>query len=128
MINNYLLLLMYDVSMIMNVMVMINEDFISDLVNYLLTIYDQDNKEIIKKILDKKKDLRNGDKIILNLPSDLEELVKYINGVIFDNKKMIKLFDSIGFEDTQKIASLAVDFVSYMYTINEMVYSKKIRN
>ena len=128
MINNYLLLLMYDVSMIMYVIVEINEDFISDLVNYLLTIYDQDNKEIIKKILDKKKDLRNGDKIILNLPSDLEELVKYINGVIFDNKKMIKLFDSIGFEDTQKIASLAVDFVSYMYTINEMVYSKKIRN
>ncbi len=128
MINNYLLLLMYDVSMIMYVIVEINEDFISDLVNYLLTIYDQDNKEIIKKILDKKKDLRNGDKIILNLPSNLEELVKYINGVIFDNKKMIKLFDSIGFEDTQKIASLAVDFVSYMYTINEMVYSKKIRN
>ena len=128
MINNYLLLLMYDVSMIMYVIVEINEDFISDLVNYLLTIYDQDNKEIIKKILDKKKDLRNGDKIILNLPSDLEELVKYINGVIFDNKKMIKLFDSIGFEDTQKIASLAIDFVSYMYTINEMVYSKKIRN
>ena len=128
MINNYLLLLMYDVSMIMYVIVEINEDFISDLVNYLLNVYDQDNKEIIKKILDKKKDLRNGDKIILNLPSDLEELVKYINGVIFDNKKMIKLFDSIGFEDTQKIASLAVDFVSYMYTINEMVYSKKIRN
>ena len=128
MINNYLLLLMYDVSMIMNVMIKINEDFISDLVNYLLNVYDQDNKEIIKKILDKKKDLRNGDKIILNLPSDLEELVKYINGVIFDNKKMIKLFDNIGFEDTQKIASLAVDFVSYMYTINEMVYSKKIRN
>ena len=128
MINNYLILLMYDVSMIMYVIVEINEDFISDLVNYLLTIYDQDNKEIIKKILDKKKDLRNGDKIILNLPSDLEELVKYINGVIFDNKKMIKLFDSIGFEDTQKIASLAIDFVSYMYTINEMVYSKKIRN
>ena len=128
MINNYLLLLMYDVSMIMYVIVEINEDFISDLVNYLLTIYDQDNKEIIKKILDKKKDLRNGDKIILNLPSNLEELVKYINGVIFDNKKMIKLFDSIGFEDTQKIASLAIDFVSYMYTINEMVYSKKIRN
>ena len=89
------------------------------------------NKKFKKKYkgyYDSKKDLRNGDKIILNLPSDLEELVKYINGVIFDNKKMIKLFDSIGFEDTQKIASLAVDFVSYMYTITEMVYSKKIRN
>ena len=47
MINNYLLLLMYDVSMIMNVMININEDFISDLVNYLLNVYDQDNKEII---------------------------------------------------------------------------------
>ena len=128
MINNYLFLFMYDIGICLGKLIDLDEEFYRDIVNFLLGFDHSEKNDVINKILCIDRELKAGDKIIFPVPSDSNKLANYMNSVIYDDKKLSRVFDQVGFEDTQKIASLAENFISYMYTINEMVYSKKIRN
>ena len=73
------------------------------------------------------RELNDGDKIIFPVPSDSNELADYMNSVIYNDKKLSRVFDQVGFEDTQKIAKLTEEFISYLYILADM-NRKRIRS
>lgn len=127
MINNYLFLFMYDIGLSLGKLIDLDEEFYQDIVNFLLGFDHSEENDVINKMLCIDSELKDGDKIIFPVPSDSNELADYMNSVIYDNKKLSRVFDQVGFEDTQKIAKLTEEFISYLYILADM-NRKRIRS
>lgn len=127
MINNYLFLFMYDIGLSLGKLIDLDEEFYQDIVNFLLGFDHSEENDVINKMLCIDRELNDGDKIIFPVPSDSNELADYMNSVIYDNKKLSRVFDQVGFEDTQKIAKLTEEFISYLYILADM-NRKRIRS
>lgn len=127
MINNYLFLFMYDIGLSLGKLIDLDEEFYQDIVNFLLGFDHSEENDVINKMLCIDRELKDGDKIIFPVPSDSNELADYMNSVIYDNKKLSRVFDQVGFEDTQKIAKLTEEFISYLYILADM-NRKRIRS
>lgn len=127
MINNYLFLFMYDIGLSLGKLIDLDEEFYQDIVNFLLGFDHSEENDVINKMLCIDRELNDGDKIIFPVPSNSNELADYMNSVIYDNKKLSRVFDQVGFEDTQKIAKLTEEFISYLYILADM-NRKRIRS
>ena len=127
MINNYLFLFMYDIGLSLGKLIDLDEEFYQDIVNFLLGFDHSEENDVINKMLCIDRELNDGDKIIFPVPSDSNELADYMNSVIYNGKKLSRVFDHVGFEDTQKIAKLTEEFISYLYILADM-NRKRIRS
>lgn len=127
MINNYLFLFMYDTGLSLGKLIDLDEEFYQDIVNFLLGFDHSEENDVINKMLCIDRELNDGDKIIFPVPSDSNELADYMNSVIYNDKKLSRVFDQVGFEDTQKIAKLTEEFISYLYILADM-NRKRIRS
>lgn len=127
MINNYLFLFMYDIGLSLGKLIDLDEEFYQDIVNFLLGIRHDDEKDVISKMLCIGKEINDGDKIVFPVPNDSNELADYMNSVIYNGKKLSRVFDQVGFEDTQKIAKLTEEFISYLYILADMK-KKRLRS
>ena len=127
MINNYLFLFMYDIGLSLGKLIDLDEEFYQDIVNFLLGFDHTEENDVINKMLCIDRELNDGDKIIFPVPSDSNELADYMNSVIYNGKKLSRVFDQVGFEDTQKIAKLTEEFISYLYILADM-NRKRIRS
>ncbi len=127
MINNYLFLFMYDIGLSLGKLIDLDEEFYQDIVNFLLGFDHNEENDVINKMLCIDRELNDGDKIIFPVPSDSNELADYMNSVIYNGKKLSRVFDQVGFEDTQKIAKLTEEFISYLYILADM-NRKRIRS
>ncbi len=127
MINNYLFLFMYDIGLSLGKLIDLDEEFYQDIVNFLLGFDYSEENDVINKMLCIDRELNDGDKIIFPVPSDSNELADYMNSVIYNDKKLSRVFDQVGFEDTQKIAKLTEEFISYLYILADMK-KKKLRS
>lgn len=127
MINNYLFLFMYDIGLSLGKLIDLDEEFYQDIVNFLLGFDHSEENDVINKMLCIDRKLNDGDKIIFPVPSDSNELADYMNSVIYNGKKLSRVFDQVGFEDTQKIAKLTEEFISYLYILADM-NRKRIRS
>lgn len=127
MINNYLFLFMYDIGLSLGKLIDLDEEFYQDIVNFLLGFDHNEENDVINKMLCIDRELNDGDKIIFPVPSDSNELADYMNNVIYNDKKLSRVFDQVGFEDTQKIAKLTEEFISYLYILADM-NRKRIRS
>lgn len=127
MINNYLFLFMYDIGLSLGKLIDLDEEFYQDIVNFLLGFDHSEENDVINKMLCINRELNDGDKIIFPVPSDSNELADYMNSVIYNDKKLSRVFDQVGFEDTQKIAKLTEEFISYLYILADM-NRKRIRS
>lgn len=127
MINNYLFLFMYDIGLSLGKLIDLDEEFYQDIVNFLLGFDHSEENDVINKMLCIDRELNDGDKIIFPVPSDSNELADYMNNVIYNDKKLSRVFDQVGFEDTQKIAKLTEEFISYLYILADM-NRKRIRS
>ncbi len=127
MINNYLFLFMYDIGLSLGKLIDLDEEFYQDIVNFLLGFDHSEENDVINKMLCIDRELNDGDKIIFPVPSDSNELADYMNSVIYNDKKLSRVFDQVGFEDTQKIAKLTEEFISYLYILADM-NRKRIRS
>ena len=127
MINNYLFLFMYDIGLSLGKLIDLDEEFYQDIVNFLLGFDHNEENDVINKMLCIDRELNDGDKIIFPVPSDSNELADYMNNVIYNDKKLSRVFDQAGFEDTQKIAKLTEEFISYLYILADM-NRKRIRS
>lgn len=127
MINNYLFLFMYDIGLSLGKLIDLDEEFYQDIVNFLLGFDHSEENDVINKMLCIDRELNDGDKIIFPVPSDSNELADYMNSVIYNGKKLSRVFDQVGFEDTQKIAKLTEEFISYLYILADM-NRKRIRS
>lgn len=127
MINNYLFLFMYDIGLSLGKLIDLDEEFYQDIVNFLLGFDHSEENDVINKMLCIDRELNDGDKIIFPVPSDSNELADYMNSVIYNGKKLSRVFDQVGFEDTQKIAKLTEEFISYLYILADMK-KKRLRS
>ncbi len=127
MINNYLFLFMYDIGLSLGKLIDLDEEFYQDIVNFLLGFDYSEENDVINKMLCIDRELNDGDKIIFPVPSDSNELADYMNSVIYNDKKLSRVFDQVGFEDTQKIAKLTEEFISYLYILADMK-KKRLRS
>ena len=127
MINNYLFLFMYDIGLSLGKLIDLDEEFYQDIVNFLLGFDHSEENDVINKMLCIDRELNDGDKIIFPVPRDSNELADYMNSVIYNDKKLSRVFDQVGFEDTQKIAKLTEEFISYLYILADM-NRKRIRS
>ena len=127
MINNYLFLFMYDIGLSLGKLIDLDEEFYQDIVNFLLRFDHSEENDVINKMLCIDRELNDGDKIIFPVPSDSNELADYMNSVIYNDKKLSRVFDQVGFEDTQKIAKLTEEFISYLYILADMK-KKRLRS
>lgn len=127
MINNYLFLFMYDIGLSLGKLIDLDEEFYQDIVNFLLGFDHSEENDVINKMLCIDRELNDGDKIIFPVPSDSNELADYMNSVIYNDKKLSRVFDQVGFEDTQKIAKLTEEFISYLYILADMK-KKRLRS
>ena len=127
MINNYLFLFMYDIGLSLGKLIDLDEEFYQDIVNFLLGFDHSEENDVINKMLCIDRELNDGDKIIFPVPRDSNELADYMNSVIYNGKKLSRVFDQVGFEDTQKIAKLTEEFISYLYILADM-NKKRIRS
>lgn len=127
MINNYLFLFMYDIGLSLGKLIDLDEEFYQDIVNFLLGFDHSEENDVINKMLCIDRELNDGDKIIFPVLSDSNELADYMNSVIYNGKKLSRVFDQVGFEDTQKIAKLTEEFISYLYILADM-NRKRIRS
>lgn len=127
MINNYLFLFMYDIGLSLGKLIDLDEEFYQDIVNFLLGFDHSEENDVINKMLCIDRELNDGDKIIFPVPSDSNELADYMNSIIYNDKKLSRVFDQVGFEDTQKIAKLTEEFISYLYILADM-NRKRIRS
>lgn len=127
MINNYLFLFMYDIGLSLGKLIDLDEEFYQDIVNFLLGFDHSEENDVINKMLCIDRELNDGDKIIFPVPSDSNELADYMNSVIYNDKKLSRVFDQVGFENTQKIAKLTEEFISYLYILADM-NRKRIRS
>lgn len=127
MINNYLFLFMYDIGLSLGKLIDLDEEFYQDIVNFLLGFDHSEENDVINKMLCIDRELNDGDKIVFPVPSDSNELADYMNSVIYNGKKLSRVFDQVGFEDTQKIAKLTEEFISYLYILADM-NRKRIRS
>ncbi len=127
MINNYLFLFMYDIGLSLGKLIDLDEEFYQDIVNFLLGFDHSEENDVINKMLCIDRELNDGDKIIFPVPSDSNELADYMNSVIYNDKKLSRVFDQVGFEDAQKIAKLTEEFISYLYILADM-NRKRIRS
>lgn len=127
MINNYLFLFMYDIGLYLGKMIDLDIEFYQDIVNFLLGIRHDDEKDVISKMLCIGKEISDGDKIVFPVPNDSDKLANYMNMVISDDKRLASVFNQVGFEDAQKIAKLTEGFVSYLYVLADMK-KKRLRS
>ena len=127
MINNYLFLFMYDIGLSLGKLIDLDEEFYQDKINFLLGFDHSEENDVINKMLCIDRELNDGDKIIFPVPRDSNELADYMNSVIYNDKKLSRVFDQVGFEDTQKIAKLTEEFISYLYILADM-NRKRIRS
>lgn len=127
MINNYLFLFMYDIGLSLGKLIDLDEEFYQDIVNFLLGFDHSEENDVINKMLCIDRELNDVDKIIFPVPSDSNELADYMNSVIYNGKKLSRVFDQVGFEDTQKIAKLTEEFISYLYILADMK-KKRLRS
>lgn len=127
MINNYLFLFMYDIGLSLGKLIDLDEEFYQDIVNFLLGFDHSEENDVINKMLCIDRELNDGDKIVFPVPSDSNELADYMNSIIYNDKKLSRVFDQVGFEDTQKIAKLTEEFISYLYILADM-NRKRIRS
>ena len=127
MINNYLFLFMYDIGLSLGKLIDLDEEFYQDIVNFLLGFDHSEENDVINKMLCIDRELNDGDKIIFPVPSDSNKLADYMNSVIYNDKKLSRVFDQVGFEDTQKIAKLTEEFISYLCILADM-NRKRIRS
>lgn len=118
---------MYDIGLSLGKLIDLDEEFYQDIVNFLLGFDHSEENDVINKMLCIDRELNDGDKIIFPVPSDSNELADYMNSVIYNDKKLSRVFDQVGFEDTQKIAKLTEEFISYLYILADM-NRKRIRS
>ena len=127
MINNYLFLFMYDIGLSLGKLIDLDEEFYQDIVNFLLGFDHSEENDVINKMLCIDRELKDGDKIIFPVPSDSDKVADYMNSVIYNDQKLSRVFDQVGFEDAQKIAKLTEEFISYLYILADM-NRKRIRS